>query len=533
MEDLQKEGLSGDKLTSPLKSKKEASDYLAEISRNARATFFGILAVCAYAYLTITSTTDEGLISNSTISQLPIIQTNISIVVFYYTGPVLLFILFVYFHLYLQRFWRGVAELPIKHPDGRPVDDYVYPWIISSAFLRARIPALKEQRSLPNILEGFICVFMAWWFIPILLIFFWGRFLTRQEWIGTLVHILIIIMAVGSAIGFYNNAKDFVAKIGKSNDQAQPNPNPVSKRRKRFTAVILGVLGLLLLYISYGTIAGAPSEHCKLYRDSEECSPMRTGVRLLEIFGYHPFADFQEKIVSQRPPDWKGYTEEGKAGLEKIRGINFKGRSIRFARGNSAFLVKADFRKTDLKGANLNNALLQGANMQESNMSNSVLSEAQLNFVQMKHAQCAGADFDQAILENSTLIKAQFTDGILTGARLKGAVGSGAVFTKADLRFAVLDGTRLDNANFTEAQLQSTSFYEAKLERVIFKQALLQNAKLKNANLNYANFEDANISGAIFKDVVGLTQKQIFTACGDKRTVLPSGLKVPPCYDTN
>jgi len=76
-----------------------------EESKNARTLFFGILLACVYGWLTIASTTDVLLLTNSSSSQLPVISASIPIVSFYIVGPLMLFVLYMYLHLHLQRLW--------------------------------------------------------------------------------------------------------------------------------------------------------------------------------------------------------------------------------------------------------------------------------------------------------------------------------------------------------------------------------------------------------------------------------------------
>ena len=75
-----------------------------------------MLLGCVYAWLTIATTTDARLLTNSASSPLPIIQTEIPIALFYLAAPLLLVSFYVYLHLYLQSMWRGLATLPARFP---------------------------------------------------------------------------------------------------------------------------------------------------------------------------------------------------------------------------------------------------------------------------------------------------------------------------------------------------------------------------------------------------------------------------------
>ena len=92
-----------------------------EASKNARKLFLSVLLGCGYAWLTIATTTDARLLTNSASSPLPIIQVEIPIAWFYWAAPVILLGLYVYFHFYMQRMWEGLATLPAVFPDGKPL----------------------------------------------------------------------------------------------------------------------------------------------------------------------------------------------------------------------------------------------------------------------------------------------------------------------------------------------------------------------------------------------------------------------------
>ncbi len=105
------------------------------------------------------------------------------------------------------------------------------------------------------------------------------------------------------------------------------------------------------------------------------------------------------------------------------------------------------------------------------------------------------------------------------GARLRQADLSGAVmpqtqFSDADLRDLNAYGAVLANSNFSHANLTRASFVGAYLE---------------GASFRGADLEGVNFAGADMKNVRGLTNTQLATACGDSATRLPPGLHLKPC----
>src|SRR5262245_57268243 len=116
-----------------------------ELSDSAQKLFLSILAGCVYSWLTIGTTTDARLLPNSSSSPLPIIQTEIPIAYFYWVAPILLVCLYGYFHLYLQRLWEGLADLPAFFPDGRSLDKQASSWLLNG-LVCAHFKVLKSNR---------------------------------------------------------------------------------------------------------------------------------------------------------------------------------------------------------------------------------------------------------------------------------------------------------------------------------------------------------------------------------------------------
>jgi uncharacterized protein YjbI with pentapeptide repeats len=87
---------------------------------------------------------------------------------------------------------------------------------------------------------------------------------------------------------------------------------------------------------------------------------------------------------------------------------------------------------------------------------------------------------------------------------------------------SILKGTKLEGADLSGARL----------DNVDFEDAGLQTANLSRANLKGANFNRADLRGANLRYVVGLTREQIELAMIDKKTLLPSYLKVKWASET-
>lgn len=104
-------------------------DALNDIAPAAATLFLALLGACLYCLITVAATKDNALILDTSTQSLPIMQTPIPLIGFYTLAPLILVILLVYLQLNLQRMWEALATLPAKFPDGRSVDERVYPWV--------------------------------------------------------------------------------------------------------------------------------------------------------------------------------------------------------------------------------------------------------------------------------------------------------------------------------------------------------------------------------------------------------------------
>jgi hypothetical protein len=93
----------------------------------------------------------------------------------------------------------------------------------------------------------------------------------------------------------------------------------------------------------------------------------------------------------------------------------------------------------------------------------------------------------------------------------------------ADLRFTMLTAAKLNNAS-----LAGADFTSARLTGADFRCADLTAVTFKAADVEGARFDGAILRGASLAGARNLTQEQISLAIGNKRTLLPDGLTVPP-----
>ena len=333
-------------------------ETVAETSKNARKIFLWMLLGCAYSLLTIATTTDAQLLTDSASSRLPIIQTEIRIALFYWAAPFVLVVVYVYLHLYLRMLWKGLAGLPAKFPDGKQLDERAYPWLLNG-LVRRHFERLQEGRDGLVQLQEWTTIFLAWWTVPATLVVFWFTYLRRHDWAGTGLHVGLLMFSVVIGSIFYRSAAGTLRG-------AHPAP---------FGWKIGGtaLLFVLLCGLSFGAIEG--------------------------FLGAGPYpADLVDAELSIKPTNWTGIGDEDElnAQIAQVKKARLSGMNLRYASADGAFLVKADLRDANLQGTNLVGANLQGARLINANLQEANLQFANLKGAYLRLAKLQGANLRYA-----------------------------------------------------------------------------------------------------------------------------------------
>ena len=442
--------------------------HVGEISKHARGLFLAMIGGCVFSWLTVATTTDLALVTDTVSTPLPIIQTKVPIAGFYLAAPIILLAVYLYLNLYLQKLWQGLASLPAIFPDGRTLDQRAYPWLVNS-LVRAHVPRLRAGRPPFSHLDVAVSVVMTWWLVPFTLLQFWLRYLPRHDLPVSLLQLVIVAFSAAAAIVFYRKTKATLR-------QEVLYSVSLRERLSASDTYAGGLLVVSLLAFAYAVcdaaIGGQPRRQMV---EQERPVGLEDWVpTAVFAVGYRTFADLTEMEVSGRPADWDSSDAALEVALNRVVGANLRERDLRYLAARGAFLAKADLRGADLRSAILTKASLQAANL--------VL--ADLRGTNLLSADLRGANLLRANLQRVDLRRAE-----LDGANLQRAILRGAVLTGADL-----GGANLARANLQDADLRRT-----------------------------------NLSGTNLRGVKGLTPKQLDGACGDKRSRLPRNLSVPLC----
>ncbi len=459
-------------------------NYVETASRQARGVFLAMVVGCLYAWLTVWTTTDAELIVSTAMTPLPIIQTEVPIVGFYWAAPLILLGFYFYFHLALQGLWEALARLPAIFPDGSAVDQKCYPWLLMS-LARAHVPLLQnDQPPLWRMRVG-LSLLAAWGLVPMTLFLLWLRYLPRHDGAGLVLLIANLLVAVWLGIFFYRLMRAALKLTTVRYRRRLPVPE--------FSAVSLAaaVTGA----ISYAAIGSD---------------------RQIELLGFGVYADLTKENIAQA----------------EIEGID-----LRFAQAINADLTGADLENTNLEGANLQAALLENVNLKGAvligvNLKRANLKGANLKWADLSNANLSGADLSHATLQGANLIGANLAGARLNGAKLKGAVLEETNLRRADLTEARLGGSNLKSANLTKAILKGARF-EEEVSWWKYPKDTPPGDAMKNAvNMLGAILKGADLTGVDLSEVQSLTPQQVEHACGDNETKLPIGFTLPSRWPT-
>ena len=170
----------------PLDDPKIILEHIAQVSQNARATWFGLLGLLVFVGVTLLAHKDADFFAYGAETQLPLVGITVPVKAFFYTAPVLVAALYAYLHLYLMTLWDGLADAPARI-DGVPLADRVFPWLISYAALWYRNRTRKDGCAAPRSL-GLVVVVVSLalgsaFAIAVLGLLWWRSMPAHDEWL--------------------------------------------------------------------------------------------------------------------------------------------------------------------------------------------------------------------------------------------------------------------------------------------------------------------------------------------------------------
>jgi uncharacterized protein YjbI with pentapeptide repeats len=443
-------------------------------------------------WLRVFTTPDAQLVKNSSALPFPGLQATLPFIPFYLFGPVVILSLYLCFHLFVQRLWDGIAQLPAIFPDGRRLDACL-PWFARWS-ARSHFKWLRVSLSPLAFLEAAFAIILLYWIAPVTVVLFWGRYMTLEDLRGTTLHIFLVVGAITAAMNFPRMAGKL---FGPDSPRASAERSSSSRKTTLILRSVPPIMGLLFFLVSFGTFWGVPHD----YRSAAQAPAPGIGKwapDVLWTFGYNPFAQLTEAEVSERPRGWTGRDEE----IAPVQGANLNGLRLRYIQAYGAFLVKAHLWRTDLRNAYLSEADLREANLRQADLRFATLERAKLARAALPEADLLGVSLDRADLRDANLSFAELSEATLLDANL-----DGANLYKSDLHSSVLQRASLKKVDLREANLESANFTMANLGGAYLISANMGNARLKNADLSQAILTDADmhnsdLSGALLQGAI-------------------------------
>ena len=508
-------------------------------STTAARLFATTFVVSLLSCLTIWKTKDVQLLTDSAI--IPYLHSSAAAAAaptdeIYLIAPAALLAIYLWFLYNLQRVWDAVLELPAVFPDGRVLGQKA-PRIITG-LLRTHFRWMNPDAPSTRLIEKSISVLLAYWAVPLVLLFFWARYLTLQEMHGTILQEALILTAVAAALYCTTST----GRPGERwVEQGKPDSRVVARLKGLKPASILIALFVVLSFFSIGTIAGVPHDQRRAPQYAS-ASIRRWAPSVLWLVGYDPYAELTEASISPRPPDWSGSDDQ----VSAVRGAHLNGTNFRYAQAYGVFLVGSHLFRANFQGAFMSEADFRGADLGQANLKFAVLDRAQMNHANLDRATLDGAnltrvDLRGANLSYSSLANAELLDARLDGVSFYGAHAENASLVrgnleKADMREAHLEGANLDSADLQQAYLWSSNLsgahlQNAQLATAIFIDADLQAADLRGAHfngtvLNGANLQEANLDGADLRGALQLSAYQVCSAKSRAGATLDDALQI-------
>lgn len=460
-------------------------EHISELAKIGRTTLFGMLAACLYVVLTLSELTDASLILNASNTTLPIIGVKANILSFTVFVPLLLIVIFTYFHNVTIKLWMVISQSP--NDDESPLHQKVYPWqFLDVGMLMKGAPSGSMLFSFVR----FVSALLAWGAIPVVIAAITWEVLPLRNPLLTTWHVVVLMLSVLFSIYSFLLSRKIVCESEITLE---------SDKKSLFTSLKVSLsLGLTLAIF------------CSFLWMSVSYS---FGLASLGLKG---------EDLSVKPPIWSGidpWTErdqsrrqKGKNEIAQVKPARLSHRLMPSANLVDTFALKAEFMQ-----ATLDHSLLVGGNFGLTDFSGASLQSVDFRLAKLPNSNFVYADLSKSKLHGTIAFKANFVGAKLREVEIVGGIFKDAIFSGADLTGAII---RKPKGDLEKASLRSDSMD-------------LTGAKFGTADFLYngeriklpTNFSSANLAHA------RILQVQLDKSCGDKETKLPKGLKIRFCKD--
>ncbi len=511
----------------------DSSKAIGDATKVARWFYFLTVGVSLICCLLIGFTSDVRLLLNASAFPIARLGNLLPMTSLYLGGPLVLLALSLRFHFLLLRLWGSMAALPAVFPDGQTLEKDG-PWYLMG-LVRRHFRWQGESRSAMTAFETVLSTVLAYWIVPATMFFYWLRYLPRQDFRGTLLHVFVMTLSVATA----TCVPFVVSRVLRPGDIRLPKSKNILRMILGTTRAALAT-GCILFLFSLGVNRGLPFDR-GTSADESPADVRRWAAMVFQSVGFRPYADLTEATLSTPPPPGTVWTDET---VEGITGARLNQMNLRFARGYRAFLINAKLWRANLEGAYLSEADLRGANLREALLRSAILDRAQVTHAVLVSANATGANFAAADMrfvdlsygtfENAVLSNAKVSGASLYAVNLRNAQLLRTDLSRTDMRDTKLEHAVLSFANLEQTDLSSAKLGEANLTGAILKGTILLDADLKKADLRGAyltgailrgvEMDGANLAGADLRGASGITALQVCSALHGRSALLDPDL---------
>ena len=509
--------------------------HIEEITRNGRATWFGLLFYLVFIVVTLLGVEDADFFVERRRTALPLVDVSIPTLAFFWSAPAVGAALYIYLHLYLVKLWEALAE-PGNRVGRDRLGARIYPWLASDWALWLRGDDAQEPRAM-NWLVCTVTVLLVWLVPHAALGWFWWESATaHDEW-------LTIWIGCWWLLAAYVGLRAFAYAWLRLRRRNAPYVPPTLRRSA--TTWIVPPVAAAVLTVGWARTEGGLESYAGVSAPITTAGIEAVGRRWTGDRDWTPLApiDLAGVEITPRPDEWREHmvarrkfrgewchkheidiricfpsseggqiaknarrnyceqhesktecwayvklldvrferhwVDERKQLITGIGSVDLSGRDLRGADLTGAFFVRADLRRARLDGANLGDAVMEGAN----------LTLARIAYANFRGARMESARFSQATIRGAVFVAARMRS---------------ADFLRADISETDFRNANFRNADFTDASFRDVSFANAKLFGSVFSRTSLDGVRFRNAVFGRSIFNAVDMTRT-----TGISQKRL------------------------
>lgn len=471
---------------------------------NAKFTLY-YLAFMFYLLLIVVSTSDAMILMPSSQVNLPLLSISLPLWEFYLIVPLL--VVFLHFNL-LYNFIQHSKKAHVYQQIEKDSDHLtVYPLIINFVITHQKT---NNSRGLLFVMWLLIFAFP----LGILCAIQW-KFSAYHSTSMTLWHFLVVLLdALVLSVTWHQIFNPSLIKNTASSGN-QDNSTPTTK-----TTTVLQQAKLSWQIAVFVFIALFNLVILLIFKNTDGQS-----VQYLM-----PHLKVQDQVLLKSKPSDQiiqryialGKTKED-AYYEYAKGLDLRGRDLRFCDFSNAYLINANLAKADVRGANFSSTALHGSNLTKTKVHQALFYNTNMHYVKLdkvafRKTKQKAVNFTNAKLANLDLsalnLKSYVLEGVkcnnvdfknadLTGVQLTGAVFRQCFMKGVQMQGAVLngvnfeEGNKMDGAHLQKASLKATYLNGVSLQGADMSAAFLEGAIWQRDSLQGINLRNASLQGAI------------------------------------